>query len=81
MSWGLSKLIYEDISPETVPGEMQWLSDNRGCSDKTVNHPLSVLRAFLEYAGNRDAEYLPVYNRILQIPYRKVEKTGGKAFQ
>lgn len=70
----LSKLMYEDISPETVSGFMQWLSDNRGCSDKTVNHHLSVLRAFLKYVGNRDAEYMPIYNRILQIPYRKVEK-------
>lgn len=53
---------------------MDWLKEDRGCSNATCNIRLGALRAFLGYLGRQSPEYLYLAQEASHIPLRKTTK-------
>lgn len=70
----LMKISFEDISNDSINAFLQWLEINRNCGLSTVNHHLSVIRAFLKYAGMREPVFNDYYLSACQVARRKAEK-------
>ncbi len=70
----LKNISYDDISRGSVNAFLQWLEDNRHCSISTLNHRLSVIRAFLKYSGMKEPVYNDYYLSVSQVVRRKSEK-------
>lgn len=54
----LKDISFSSVTPDSINAFLQWLEVERGCKTSTLNHHLSVIRAFLKYASIRE----PVYN-------------------
>ena len=61
----LKDISFSSVTPDSINAFLQWLEVERGCKTSTLNHHLSVIRAFLKYAGIRAVSYthLDVYKR------------------
>lgn len=53
---------------------LSWLKDNRNCCDTTVNQRLSCIRGFFRFAAYEDVAYVSLYQSLLAIPQRKIQK-------
>jgi site-specific recombinase XerD len=65
---------FEHITTETINDFLVWLSEDRKCSDTTLNHHLAVIRAFLKYAGMNNPAYANYYVIAQNVPFKKVVK-------
>ncbi|WP_010530102.1 tyrosine-type recombinase/integrase [Lentibacillus jeotgali] len=55
-------------------GFLDWLEEKRKCGNATINQRLSCIRSFFKYIAYEDVTYASIYNRLLTIPRRKVDK-------
>ena len=80
----LSFLETENIKPDCFSREcferawlekwILWLKETRQCSADTCNVRLGSLRVFLEYLGEKDIEYLYLYQEAKKIKRQKCTK-------
>lgn len=70
----LKNLSFDDISNDSINDFLAWLEKERHCGLSTLNHRLSVIRAFLKYAGMKEPVYNAYYLSAGQVARRKTEK-------
>jgi site-specific recombinase XerD len=70
----LKDLSFSDITEESLNAFLSWLSECRNCGLSTQNHRLSVIRAFLKYAGMKEPSYNDCYLSSGQVARRKTIK-------
>jgi len=70
----LKDVCFDDISSDSINTFLQWLRDTRNCGLSTLNHRLSVLRAFLKYAGMKEPVYNDYYLSACEVARRKAKK-------
>ena len=70
----LKDVCFDDISGNSINAFLQWLGDTRNCGLSTLNHHLSVVRAFLKYAGMKEPVYNDYYLSACKVARRKTEK-------
>ena len=62
---------FEDITYENISSFMDWLKENRKCSDQTANLRLMAIRSFTKYAGVLDPERIAKQIEVANVPTRK----------
>lgn len=70
----LKDISFDNINIITIEAFLEWLGIIRSCGLSTQNHHLSVVRAFLKYAGTKDPVFNDYYLTSRQVPRRKEEK-------
>lgn len=70
----LKDISFDNINIITIEAFLEWLRIIRSCGLSTQNHHLSVVRAFLKYAGTKDPVFNDYYLSSTQVPRRKEEK-------
>jgi len=65
---------FAEINTDTINTFLEWLGTCHGCGLNTQNHHLSVIRAFLKYAGAKDPMLNSYYLASFQVPRRKADK-------
>ena len=69
---GASDVRFADLDQETLVGFLNWLEEERGCGPLTRNQRLAALRAFSEYAQNRDFDAATCFRQaVLKVPAKK----------
>ena len=69
----LKDISFSSVTPDSINAFLQWLEVERGCKTSTLNHHLSVIRAFLKYASIREPVYNDCYLSAGQVVRRKEE--------
>lgn len=70
----LKNISFEDVSYDNINTFLQWLEDEHKCIAATINHHLSVIRAFLKYAGMKEPIYNSYYLSASKVTRRKTVK-------
>lgn len=70
----LKDISFKNISADSINSFLKWLEDERHCRLTTLNHRLSVIRAFLKYVGTKEPAYNDYYLSACQVARRKPEK-------
>ena len=70
----LKDISFTEFSVITINAFLEWLGTSRYCGLSTQNHHLSVIRAFLKYAGTKEPIYNDYYLSSFQVVRRKVER-------
>jgi len=70
----LKDIGFAEINTDTINSFLEWLGTYHGCGLNTQNHHLSVIRAFLKYAGAKDPMLNSYYLASFQVPRRKADK-------
>lgn len=65
---------FDDITQGSITAYLSYISDKKQCTTSTLNLRLSAIRAFLRYAGNKDAVINAVYLAARNVPFRKDKK-------
>ncbi len=69
-----SALTIEDLDAPAVLAFLDYLEEKRGNCPRTRNLRLTAIRSFLRYASLRDPAALPVAQRVLAIPPKRVDQ-------
>jgi site-specific recombinase XerD len=70
----LKDISFSDITEKSINIFLKWLEMSRNCGLATQNHHLSVIRAFLKYAGMKEPVYNDYYLSSGQVAHRKANK-------
>lgn len=70
----LSKLCFDNISEELIVNFLSWLEKERSSSLSSINQRLAAMRAFFRYAQCEFPQHFSLFNKILNIPFRKAPK-------
>lgn len=57
-----------------ISPDMEWLSNERGCSPQSCNTRLSSFRKFIKYLSSRNPKYLYLLDEVSKVPLRKKTK-------
>jgi site-specific recombinase XerD len=69
---GASDVRFADLDQEALADFLDWIEGDRGCSALTRNQRLAALRAFSEFAQNRDFDAAACFRRAaLKVPMKK----------
>ena len=69
----LKDISFSSVTPDSINAFLQLLEVERSCKASTLNHHLSVIRAFLKYAGIKEPVYNDCYLSAGQVVRRKEE--------
>jgi site-specific recombinase XerD len=69
----IRKLDFRHITRPAVVDFLDWLQNERGCSNTTRNQRLSAISAFIKYAAYKVPDSLYENQQILSIPLKKTE--------
>lgn len=70
----MKELSFSNVTVDSINNFLESLENDRNCSASTQNHHLSVIRAFLKYAGIREPVCNDYYHCAGQVARRKEEK-------
>lgn len=68
------KLTLSRIDSDTIIAYLDWLQDERKCSDSTRNSRLAALHSFFSYLQAKDPIEMIRYQRIMSIPIKKSQR-------
>ena len=75
------RILFSDLSYETILAFLSWLETERGCSVTTRNQRLSALSSFSKYAQNRSFEAATVFrSNIKKLPSKKSQHKPRAVF-
>ena len=57
-------LCMTDITPELVDDFIQWLEQDRNCSQATCNNRLAAIKSFAKYVSKKDVKYVYTAQQI-----------------
>jgi integrase/recombinase XerD len=72
----VQKLALECITKEVIIDFLNWIQENRHCSNATRNYRLAALRSFFSYMQYENPERMYEWQKILSIKVKKHEKKG-----
>jgi integrase/recombinase XerD len=70
----INKLSFIHLTRSLIIDFLNWLQDNRGCSDATRNQRLAAISSFIKYAEYMNPAGLFECHQILSIPVKKMER-------
>lgn len=70
----LQDVTFEMLTAAMITAYLDYLEQERSCSISTRNHRLAAIRAFLEYAADRDVTTVVVLNQLKKVPVKKPDK-------
>jgi len=70
----INRLSLKHITKEAVVEFLDWIQNNRKCSDSTRNQRLAAISSFIKYIEYMDPAALYNYHQILSIPKKKTER-------
>ncbi len=65
-------LDFEDLAPNAILAFLNHLEVDRGNSASTRNNRLAAIHAFARYAAARDPEHLELCQRLIAVPFKRV---------
>ena len=69
---GASDVRFADLDQEVIADFLDWIEGDRGCSALTRNQRLAALRAFSEFAQNRDFDAAACFRQAaIKVPMKK----------
>lgn len=71
----LQDVTFEMLNSDTILAYLDYLEIERGCSVSTRNNRLAAIRAFFEYAADRDVTTVANLSELKKVPVKK----SGKA--
>lgn len=71
---GVQKLTLECITKDVVIDFLDWIQQNRHCSNATRNYRLAALRSFFSYLQYENPERMYEWQKILSIKIKRHEK-------
>ena len=69
----LGKITFEMLTADTILSFLSFMDEQRGYSAATRNTRFAAIRAFLDYASDRDMTVTAVLNTLRKIPFKKAE--------
>lgn len=69
------KLVIKKMSDKTIIQYLDWLQKERKCTNSTRNQRLAAIHTFFRYLQLQNPENLLLCQKILLIPFKKVQKT------
>ena len=72
----LGNVMFEHLSSGTILSYIDYLGTECGCSPATCNARFAAIRAFLDYASDRDITIVAVLNELRKAPFKKMENTS-----
>jgi site-specific recombinase XerD len=67
----LADVTFEMLTAEMILSFLDHLESERGCSISTRNNRLAAIRAFINYAADRDITTVAVLNELKKVPVKK----------
>jgi len=67
----LADVTFEMLTAEMILAFLDHLETERGCSASTRNNRLAAIRAFINYAADRDITTVTVLNELKKVPVKK----------
>ena len=69
------KLVIKKMDDKTIIQYLDWLQKERKCTNSTRNQRLAAIHTFFRYLQLQNPEKLLLCQKILLIPFKKVQKT------
>jgi site-specific recombinase XerD len=69
-------LTFRHLNKEVIVGFLDWLQNERHCSNATRNQRLAALSSFIKYAQYMSADHILDCHQILSIPLKKTSDLG-----
>lgn len=69
------KLVIKKMNDKTIIQYLDWLQKERKCTNSTRNQRLAAIHTFFRYLQLQNPENLLLCQKILLIPFKKVQKT------
>ena len=70
----LADVTFEMLTAEMILSFLDFLETDRGCSVSTRNNRLAAIRAFINYAADRDITTVAVLNELKKVPVKKTNE-------
>lgn len=67
------KIELKDINTKNIKSFLDWLQQERKCSNQTRNARLAAIRSFLQFIQYRHIEFIGEVQRVFSIPFKKNE--------
>ena len=74
LGFSIEKLSISNISSDSIHGFLTWLETERSCSISTRNQRLAAIQAFFKYVQVELPQNLLLYQKIINIPYKRKNK-------
>jgi integrase/recombinase XerD len=68
------KLSFKMLDDKLIVNFLDWTQKVRGCSIATRNQRLAAIHAFFRYVQVQEPEHLLLYQKVLQIPFKKYQQ-------
>lgn len=72
----LGSLAFSDLTAEMVQSFLEYLETECGCSISTCNTRFAAIRAFMDYAADRDVTLVAALGDLKKVPFKKPNSTG-----
>jgi site-specific recombinase XerD len=69
----IEKLTLEKITKETITEFLDWIQEERKCSNSTRNSRLAAIHSFYRYLQHESLDYLHECQKILSIKFKKTK--------
>jgi integrase/recombinase XerD len=70
----IEKLILENITKEVILEYLDWIQNERKCSNSTRNLRLAAIHSFYKYLQYNSLDYMYECQKILSIKFKKIKK-------
>jgi len=70
----IEKLTLEKITKKTIIEFLDWIQEERKCSNSTRNARLAAIHSFYQYLQYESLDYLHECQKILSIKFKKIKK-------
>ena len=74
-----SKLSFEDFTAQKVSAWLNFLQEQEGNKEATLNLRLTAIRNFIRYCSDRSSEFSAIYNELKQIRKFKPQSSAATA--
>lgn len=74
----IEKLILENITKEVILEFLDWIQNERKCSNSTRNSRLAAIHSFYRYLQHESLDYLHECQKVLSIKFKKTKKESIK---
>jgi len=74
----IEKLILENITKEVILEFLDWIQNERKCSNSTRNSRLAAIHSFYRYLQYESLDYLHECQKVLSIKFKKTKKESIK---
>ena len=71
----LGDVTFNHLTTEVILSFLEYLEIGRGCSVLTCNTRFAAIRAFMDYAADRDLTLVANLNKLKKVPFKKPDNT------